>query len=201
MKKTLLAFCGIVAVASILFLGVSSKAVDKEKGGWFPAGSHPKEYKMEIQSEVHHSGSKAAMMKYTASTEPSGFGTYMQSHRPGAWLGKKIKMTGWIKTENVDGWCGMWGRIDGDKSETIDFDNMEDRSIKGTTDWTKYEVILNVQKDAKAVAYGVLLAGKGTVYFDDISFDILGDAVPGESHQKKLEKEYPDKPANLNFED
>lgn len=200
MKKTLLAFCGIATVAAILFLNVSLKAVDKEKSGWFPAGSHPKEYKMEIQSEVHHSGSKAAMMKYTASTEPSGFGTYMQMIQPGTWLGKKIRMTGWIKTVDAD-WCGMWGRVDGDKGDMIDFDNMGDRPIKGTTDWTKYEVDLNVQKDAKAVAFGVLLSGKGTVYFDDISFEVLGDAVPGERHDKKLENGYPDKPANLNFED
>jgi len=192
-----------LAIAAVLVLDLSnasSKSLADASNGWFAAGSHPKDYKMEITSAVHHSGSKSAMIQFTAESAPSGFGTYMQMHKPGSWLGKKIKMTGYVKSDNVGSWAGMWCRVDGEKGEMIDFDNMGDRPIKGTTDWTKYEIVVNVQKEAKAIAYGVLLDGKGTVYFDDISFQILGDAVPGERHDKKFENEYPDKPANLDFE-
>jgi hypothetical protein len=196
---------GVVAILICAGLVVISRnasllahPVDESKG-WFPAGSHPKEYQMGITGDQKHSGSHSAMIKYTATTDPSGFGTFMQMHKPGSFAGKKIKMTGYVKSENVSSWAGMWCRVDdANGKESLDFDNMQDRAIKGTTDWTKYEIIMNVPKEAGAIAYGVLLSGKGTIYFDDISFQVIGDAVPGENHMKS--RNMPDKPENLDFE-
>lgn len=195
--RTSFTLSGLFVLGSLLTSGAHAQS--SESLGWFPAGSDPKEYKMDIVSNVKHSGSNAAMIKYTADDKPSGFGTYMQMHQPGEWAGKKLKMTGYVKTENVDGWCGMWCRVDGaDGKEMVDFDNMGDRPIKGTTDWTKYEIIINVSKDASAIAYGVLVGGKGTAYFDDITFEVLGDAEKPEDRKKA--RTYPAKPTNLNFE-
>lgn len=150
---------------------------------------------MEITSEQKHSGSHSAMIEYTSAKDPSGFGTFMQMHKPGAWAGKKIRMTGYVKSEGVTDWAGMWCRVDGaDGKESVDFDNMHDRAIKGTTGWTKYEITVNVPNDASAVAYGVLLSGKGTVWFDDVTFEVLGKAEP------RRKAELPDTPANLDFE-
>ncbi len=192
-----------ILFAALIFLNVGtgySRPVPDASKGWFAAGSHPKDYKMEIVSSTHHSGSKAAMIQYSASTEPAGFGTYMQMHQPGAWAGKKLKMTGYIKTVDISSWCGMWCRVDGaDGKEMMDFDNMGDRPIKGTTDWTKYEIIVNVPKDASAIAYGILVDGKGTAYFDDVNFEVLGAAEAG-PHNKNVKAKLPDEPANLNFE-
>jgi hypothetical protein len=192
-----------IVLGMAVFLGINASTVSSKPtpessgGGWFAAGSNPKDYKMEITTAVKHSGTHAAMIQYTSTDKPSGFGTYMQMHKPGAWLGKEVKMTGWIKSENVEDWSGMWCRVDGaDRKEMLDFDNMEDRPIKGTTDWKKYEITVNIPKDASAIAYGVLVSGKGTVYFDDITFEVLGDAKP----PKKKGRDLPDNPANLNFE-
>lgn len=148
-------------------------AVDPYRTGWIRAGSHPSEYKMGFSEEKE----AIAKIEYISKTEPSGFGTYMQIYQPGKWAGKKLKMTGYIKTENIEDWCGMWCRIDGDKEgESLDFDNMQDRPIKGTTDWKKYEITINVPTKASAIAYGVLVAGKGTAYFKDITFEEIGKA-------------------------
>lgn len=183
------------------FLLLSSAKVKSNPSGdkgWFPAGSHPKEYQMEITSSMKHTGSHCAMIKYVSTGAPSGFGTFMQMHKPGAWAGKKLKMTGYVKTENVADWCGMWCRVDGaDGKEMVDFDNMQDRPLKGSTDWTKCEITINVTKDASAIAYGVLVSGKGAAYFDDISFEVIGDADP----HPKSKMSGTDKPTNLNFED
>ena len=200
MKRLLAILASVVVVAGaiVLFNNNRISANPSDSNGWFAAGSNPTEYLMELNEAGKHSGSKGAMIKYTASGKPSGFGTYMQMHKPGAWLGKKIKMTGWVKTEGVDGWCGMWCRVDGpSRGESLDFDNMQDRALKGTTGWTKCEIIMNVQKEATAIAYGVLLDGRGVAYFDDITFEVLGDAVPGESHKSS---QIANSPANLNME-
>ena len=36
------------------------------------------------------------------------------------------------------------------------FDNMQDRSIRGTTDWTRYDVVLNVPENAAMMKFGFL---------------------------------------------
>ncbi len=193
----------MVAVSFVILyttLVTTSVANPDTEGGWFPAGSHPKDYKMEITDKVKRSGSSSAMIKFTSDKESDGFGTFMQMHKPGAWAGKKIKLTGYLKSENVKNWTGMWCRVDAASGkESFDFDNMGDRPIKGTTDWTKYEITVNVPSDAAAVAYGVLLNGDGTVYFDDFAFEVLG-AADAEPHNKKMGNKMREKPANLNFE-
>jgi hypothetical protein len=60
----------------------------------------------------------------------------------------------------------------------LGFDNMEPRAVKGTTDWTRYEIVLDVPTTAAALAFGVLLAGNGEVWMDDLKFDIVPSTVP-----------------------
>lgn len=56
---------------------------------------------------------------------------------------------------------------------------MEDRPIKGTSDWNRYEIVLDVSTEAVHLAFGVLLAGKGQVWIDDIQFEAVGpDVLP-----------------------
>ncbi len=199
MKKRYSIVAAIVLSMALLAVVSSFKAHPVDKGGWFPAGSHPEEYKMTIVSGTKHSGSHAALIEYTGGEKPSGFGTYMQMHKPGAWAGKKIKMTGYVKTENIEGWCGMWCRVDdASGKDSYDFYNMGDHPIKGTTDWTKYEIMVNVPNDASAVAYGLLVNGKGMAYFDDVSFEVLGPAENHPVHGKP--SMLPDKGENFDFE-
>jgi hypothetical protein len=162
--------------------------------GWFAAGSKPKSYDMGVTSQEHHSGSKCAYIK-SKESEIDGFGTYMQTSVPGDLLGRNVRMTGWIKANNVKDWAGMWLRVDGESSkDMLAFDNMQDRPITGTTDWKKCEIVLDVPKGAKDIAYGVLLSGTGEIYFDDVSFENLGPATG------KTGTPEPSKPSNLDFE-
>ncbi|MHA3047742.1 S41 family peptidase [Riemerella anatipestifer] len=91
---------------------------------------------------------------------------------PDNYDGKKITLSGYIKTENVtDGYAGLWMRID----PKIAFDNMGNRGITGTTDWTKYEVTLNMNpQKTKNIVIGGLLVGKGKMWIDDLKITIDG---------------------------
>jgi hypothetical protein len=167
--------------------------------GWMVDGGG--DYLMGSDTSEKHSGKASAFIR-CINPSPERFSTYMQMVKPGEFVGKKVKMTGWIKTDTVKSWAGMWCRIDGPNGTIYDFDNMETtkRPIRGTTDWTKYEITANVHPKSVAIAFGVLLDGVGTVRFDDISFEIIGEADttkvlnPGRP-------EYDSKMSNLNFED
>ena len=107
------------------------------------------------------------------------------------YLGKKIRMKGMIKTENVKKWAGLWLRIDGENKKVLGFDNMKKRKIKGTNDWQAYEIEMYVPKNAESLNFGGLLVGTGKLWFDDISFEV----IPTKKREYIL-----DAPKNLNFE-
>lgn len=94
---------------------------------------------------------------------------------PHSYPGKKITLSGYIKTENVtDGHAGLWMRID----PNIAFDNMASRGVTGTTDWTKYEITLDMNPGKTIqIVVGGLLVGKGKMWLDDLNISIDGKAI------------------------
>jgi len=167
--------------------------------GWIIKGSHPDSYEMGIDKGTGQDGKNSATIK-SKEDDIQGFGTLMQSSSPEKYLGKKIKMTGYLKTDSVNGWTGLWLRVDNADNQPLSFDNMQDRNITGTTGWTKYEIILDVPANAFNLAYGALLAGSGQIWFDNITFEEAGiseiEAEVNNSDSKIINKE----PVNLDFE-
>jgi len=98
-----------------------------------------------------------------------------------------------VSSLNVDEWAGLWMRIDGPGREILGFDNMEDRPIKGTTDWRRYHVVLEVSREARQISFGVLLTGNGEVEIRKVSFEETGMEVT------KMKEEHPLEPGNLDF--
>ncbi len=171
--------------------------------GWFKAGSHPKSYDMGIDKGAGQDGKNAATIK-SIDKKINGFGTLMQNCLPDNYLGKRVRISGMVKTKDVSDWAGLWFRIDEKGSaKSLGFDNMKDgkkdRSIKGTTDWTKYEIVLDVPLNTSNLAYGALLVGTGQIWFDDIKFEIVDNSVP--TTGKDSDSYMPSKePVNLDFE-
>ncbi len=89
--------------------------------------------------------------------------------------GKKVRYTGWIKTSDLDGWAGLWWRVDGPDG-SLAFDNMQDRAPKGSTGWKHYEIELEVPAEATNINFGVLMPGDGTAWFDDLRVELDGVA-------------------------
>ena len=100
----------------------------------------------------------------------------------------------------IDG-ASLWFRVDQCKSEeSLSFDNMGDRPVVGTTDWHKYEIVLDVPNNASLLAYGVLLIGTGQVWFDNISFDIVDETTPTTGSINGKKSAMKTEPVNLDFE-
>ena len=167
--------------------------------GWFEAGTSKTSYKMGIDVGSGQSGNNAATIK-SKSNKINGFGTLMQNSLPNSFLGKRVKMSGYVKSENVANWAGLWLRIDQKDTEyAISFDNMKNRPIKGTTEWKKYKIVLDIPLDATNMAYGALLSGVGQIWFDNISFEVVNDTIEVTSESKQNFMPLSE-PSNLNFE-
>lgn len=103
-----------------------------------------------------------------------GFGVATSTCPVQAAKGKRIRYSGYIKTEGISrGWAGLWWRVDG-RTGVLAFDNMEDRGAKATTDWKRYEIELPVATDAQAIYFGMLHTGDGSAWFDGLSVEVDG---------------------------
>lgn len=145
----------------VLLLGIAVALFSFDTAtGWFNAGSKPKSYEMGIDKGAGQDGKNAATIK-SIEKKIDGFGTLMQQSKPEKYLGKRVRMTGFVKSENVEEWAGLWLRVDQAASQqSLSFDNMGDRPIKGTTGWTKYVIVLDVPANASLIAYGALCMGQ-----------------------------------------
>jgi hypothetical protein len=197
MKKSLITFMVIFGTITTIALFAFKAATDEKVKGWFLAGSYPQGYAIGVENSPERNG-HVAFLKSTQSLNNRKFGTIMQEFIPEDYLGKRVRLTGYIKSADVKGWAGMWFRIDGEPRTTqLGFDNMQNRAIKGTTDWKKYDIVLDVPANSKFIAFGVLLTGTGTVWLDDLHFDIVSNTTPGTNIIPPISN----KPQNTNFEE
>jgi RNA polymerase sigma factor (sigma-70 family) len=161
--------------------------------GWLMAGSHPAEYAF----DVDRSGGAAVGVLRSVVDQAGGFGTIMQMIRAANYAGKRVRLSGDAAVADVDGWFGLWLRVDGARQgQPLAFDNMESRPLKGTRGWGRYEVVLDVAPEATAIAFGALLVGTGAGRLRGLRFEEVAADVP-------ITGQYPgpmpDEPVNLDF--
>jgi len=163
---------------------------------------------MSLDANVKHSGKAGAHIKFIGESA-EGFGTLTQVFKAGAYHGKRVRMSAWMKTENADS-AQLWMRLDGEK-RMLGFDNMDNRPVKGTTKWKKYEITLDVPEATVNIAFGAFVVGKGQAWVDDFQFEVVGQEIATtnmltpedmqEEHSFGMIINYPPQPMNLNFEE
>jgi hypothetical protein len=143
-----------------------------------------KTYEYGIDTDVKRNGEGSGYLKAKLS-DTGGFGTLMQTFDADMYRGKRVCMSGYVKSEGVEpyarewGWAGLWMRVDGSHLySSLAFDNMVNRPIQGSTGWEKYEIVLDVPENSVNIAFGILLAGKGQVWLDEVQFEVVGQGVP-----------------------
>jgi hypothetical protein len=153
--------------------------------GWLGWGgpADREHYELVPDKEVFFGGQHSGRLKCTSTAEAclEGFCGYGQSIDTDEYRGKRVRLNGWLRTQNVRrGWAGLWLRVDGPDGLELAFDNMQSsgRALRGTRDWKKYEVVLDVPAEAVAVVYGALLSGDGTAWVDDLSLETVDEKVP-----------------------
>lgn len=94
---------------------------------------------------------------------------------PDNYSGKKITLSGFIKTENItEGYAGLLLRLEPE----IAFGNMYWNGITGTTDWTKHEITIDMYPEqTQQIIVGIELYGRGKIWMDDFKVTIDGKDI------------------------
>ena len=183
-----------VSAALFALVLLPTLAAASTPNGWFLAGSDPRSYRIERDTSVVRDGKASGLLASTA--PPKGFGTMMQSFDPGEYLGKRLRLSAWVKAKDVKSWAGVWMRVDAKDKMSIAFDNMQSRPIQGTRDWKRYDIVLDVADNASGISFGILMEGEGKVWLNDLQFEIVDASVPVTSTYPSSQLK---KPTNLDF--
>jgi hypothetical protein len=165
---------GAVLFCSFVFGGADSLAI---KGGWVKGGNAGYAYEIGKDRDVYHVKSPSCYIRSIG--WPEGYGMIVNQIKAKRFVGKRFRMSAYIKTERVAEWVGMMMRVDGKNlNESFGFDNMHNRPIQGTTEWQRYEIVMDVPEGAKKIVFGWLLTGPGNAWLDDVTFDVVGGDAP-----------------------
>jgi hypothetical protein len=180
--------CIVVTLASILIA-----SADSPPQGWW-SGKVPG-YETGVDKTVTREGKPSAFIRSIAEN-PSDFTALNQVFQARDYRGKRVRLQGYLKTSEVKSWAGFWVRGDAANGQAVAFANMQNRGMKGTSDWTPAEIVLDIPEDAETISMGLILQGAGQVWMNDLSFQIVDKATPVSNPTAPT---LPLQPVNLDF--
>lgn len=157
-----------------------------------------------------HNGKNAVTIKSSSTTIKSHSASIWQNSLPTNFIGHRVKMTAFLKCQNVLDTAGLWFNVLNSPTQVLETDEY---FLTKTTDWKKFEIVLDIPKGTSNLNYGAFLSGTGQLWFSDIHFEIVDKSIASTS--KKSEQYVPldgepidakkmllatqDEPTNLDF--
>lgn len=166
-----------VVTLTVLHLGAAPCRA-QEPAAWVLDGSDSDGYRLRLDRDVARSGDASLRLEARGNRRTREWAVAVQMLDASAWRGKKVRLAGWLRTEDA-GSGHLWMRIDGiieGEAALIAVDNMEKRFLEGTRGWTAREVVLEVPPESVTILYGAMITGDGTVWADDLAVE---EAPPG----------------------
>lgn len=146
--------------------------------GWQAVTDGSGEYTVSADGARRDGGQGFAGATIKANVEsPRGSAMLAQSIRADAYRGKRIRLSGYLKTIGVnEGTAVLFMRVDGDGVvQTSDY--MQNRPLMLTHDWSRQEIVLDVPRNAVGFTYGFLLGGSGQAWLDDVQLEVVSEDV------------------------
>jgi serine/threonine protein kinase len=144
-------------------------------------------YEWQVDATNVKSGRQSLRVRSTGEAQANQFAVFIQSISASAAAEKRLRFSGSIKTDGITkGSALLWCRIDGPDGNILGFDNMlvrsgpdgvekaDDRGVRGTTEWKRYQVEVAVDARAEDIVFGGVLEGEGTAWFDDLAIEVNG---------------------------
>lgn len=176
MKRLILAALALVSAAAAQpYYNLDFEVVTRNRlRGW---SLNAAGYELAPDNTTSTSGRYSMRIRSTAANAQLGPTAILLD--PAPLLGKRVKVSGQIRTENVaaPGYAAIWLRVDG-PGGILSLNNMSEVGIRGTTGWRRYEYELNVNPAGQQIVFGAFLAGQGVAWFDDIRVEVDGQPIP-----------------------
>ncbi|VGO15939.1 hypothetical protein PDESU_04528 [Pontiella desulfatans] len=150
--------------------------LDFEQGAMAPSNPYPamwggggNGYEIAIDSKEKKNGNHTCRIRQTGQ---GGFATITGTLEPKLLAGRKVRMSGYLKLDDVSNMAGLWLRADQDNKPAA-FYNMADQQLKGSKDWKHYSFELIIPAGVDNINFGALMSGSGTLWIDDINIEFV----------------------------
>ncbi len=124
-------------------LGFENEHSGDKPGGWFanPPGT------VFMDDKILHSGQWSVRIERNDQSS----GEFSVIGRTIGWnfSGKSIELRGFLRTENVSGYAGLWMRQDHGR-DMLGLENMAGQQLKGTHDWAEYRITLPTRRTTRS---------------------------------------------------
>ncbi len=143
--------------------------------GWFDSllyvSGVSTDYKVQVIKRDEGRSGRCLMLRKTVAI-PEEFASVMQRFPANHLAGRVVRLEGEIRTQDVQGWAGLWLRADGDQQSNLFFDNMSRHNITGTTNWACHAVEGQLPVQTTWLNIGVVFSGSGVVGTDRITLRV-----------------------------
>lgn len=174
--------------------------------GWSVTPDGGKHYMLRSDYTIVWSG--AASARLTSVNGGYQFGAFAQAAPAGEFLNKRLEMRAMLRVRDASAGAALWFRAEDAFGEVIAFDNMATRRIRGTTSWEQHSLVIDIPRQATVIIYGAVLYGRGSLWLDNVEFEMVGTETPitGPVFMPRPEirnqpiRELAPSPTNLDFE-
>jgi hypothetical protein len=184
-----------LAMGTCAAMIIASTAHAQVPAGWQAVTDNSGEYSVHADGARRNGGQGYAGATIRANVvSPKGSAMLAQSVRAEAYRGKRIRLSGFMKTIGVnEGTAVLFMRVDGEGVVQVS-DYMQNRPLMLTTDWARQEIVIDVPRTAVGITFGMMLGGSGQIWLDDVAVDEVGSDVATTERAGWL---YPDTRASL----
>ena len=163
-----------IALVNAGFESTHPASSARPKAGGPSSTRDPLSYTFTLDTTKPRSGERSLRVENIG---PEPFGSIFQKIGAAPYRGKTVRFAAWIRTEDAKG--NRFGAGAGLNLHAmrggypIAHGSMRKDAVRGTTDWTRYELTLKVPNDAEHIEVGLNLYGPGIAWLDDAALDVM----------------------------
>lgn len=156
-----------------LILEAQPTARQLGEDGWTLSGGGGSAYTVSRDERAQRNG-HATWALYPHDHTYGKYGTWMRVVEATPYLGKRVRISGYTKTQGTTTRADFWARIQAKTSPT-DGSGLAGRwhSLPADSPWTMRKVVLDVPSGAHQIQYGVGVAGAGIMWLDEPKLEIV----------------------------
>ena len=160
--------------------------------GWFVLGMNRDDHEVTVDRTQGHRTSSSALIRSRDSSVTSA--TLVTQHfLADEYHGQRLRLSAWLKCETVTRSARLWMLLE-DNTRLLLFTTA--MPVTGTTDWTRSEIVYDIDDEATLISIGFELEGAGAAWLADVAVDVVGKEV-----RTTGSRQIPSKPRNLTFDE
>lgn len=149
--------------------------------GWRYYSDSPPDYVIGTDTSVKHTGNASGFIQRPLAINPStGNVTMMQSIVADPYRNKRVRMKVYARSKEVESGAYFFFQANGPDT-ILTYANTGGNMIYETTEWTIYQITLDVPEATKKMEFGVRMTpGQGTVWVDDFNLEVVDQTIPSD---------------------